>query len=74
MSYGKILPPEILTIPPLGCLNIHASLLPRHRGASPIQAAIIAGDTQSGITIMYMGEGLDNGDILLTKKIRNLVI
>jgi methionyl-tRNA formyltransferase len=69
MSYGKILPPEILTIPPLGCLNIHASLLPRHRGASPIQAAIIAGDTHSGITIMYMGEGLDSGDILLTKKI-----
>ncbi|MDH4469989.1 MAG: methionyl-tRNA formyltransferase [Verrucomicrobiae bacterium] len=69
MSYGKIVPPEILTLPTHACLNIHASLLPRHRGASPIQSAIIAGDTHSGITIMYMDEGLDTGDILLTKKI-----
>lgn len=69
MAYGKIVPPAILALPRLACLNIHASLLPRHRGASPIQAAIIAGDEQSGITIMYMAEGLDTGDILLTKKI-----
>ncbi|MFZ4115787.1 MAG: methionyl-tRNA formyltransferase [Chthoniobacterales bacterium] len=69
MAYGKIVPPAILSLPRLACLNIHASLLPRHRGASPIQAAIIAGDVESGITIMYMAEGLDTGDILLTKKI-----
>jgi methionyl-tRNA formyltransferase len=69
MAYGKIVPPAILSLPRLACLNIHASLLPRHRGASPIQAAIIAGDAESGITIMYMAEGLDTGDILLTKKI-----
>jgi methionyl-tRNA formyltransferase len=69
MAYGRILPRELLEAPSLACLNIHASLLPRHRGASPIQSAIAAGDAMSGITIMYMAEGLDTGDILLEKRI-----
>lgn len=69
MAYGRILPRELLEAPSLACLNIHASLLPRHRGASPIQSAIAAGDAVSGITIMYMAEGLDTGDILLEKRI-----
>lgn len=64
-AYGLILPPVMLTAPRLGCLNIHASLLPRWRGASPIQAAILAGDKESGITIMQMDEGLDTGPMLL---------
>jgi methionyl-tRNA formyltransferase len=64
-AYGQILPRRILDLPRLGCLNIHASLLPRHRGASPVHAAVLAGDTESGITIMQMDEGLDTGDILL---------
>ena len=70
MAYGQILPHAILTIPPVACLNLHASLLPRHRGAAPIQAAIEAGDRDSGVTVMYMAEGLDTGDILLKKSIR----
>jgi methionyl-tRNA formyltransferase len=65
MAYGQILPRAVLEIPPLTCLNLHASLLPRHRGAAPIQAAILAGDSETGITVMYMDEGLDTGDILL---------
>ncbi len=68
-AYGQILPRSVLDIPRLGCLNLHASLLPRHRGASPIQAAILAGDEESGITVMYMDEGLDTGDILLASRI-----
>ena len=63
-AYGKILPKSILELPPLGCINIHGSLLPRFRGAAPIQAAIIAGDCDTGITIMKMAEGLDTGDML----------
>ncbi|MDD5056897.1 MAG: methionyl-tRNA formyltransferase [Sideroxydans sp.] len=66
-AYGLILPKEVLQIPRLGCLNIHASLLPRWRGAAPIQRAILAGDTESGITIMQMDEGLDTGNMLLKK-------
>lgn len=66
-AYGLILPKEVLQIPRLGCLNIHASLLPRWRGAAPIQRAILAGDTETGITIMQMDEGLDTGDMLLKK-------
>ena len=69
MAYGQILPRAILEIPRLACLNLHASLLPRHRGAAPIQAAIVAGDRESGITVMYMDEGLDTGDILLRAKL-----
>lgn len=64
-AYGLILPRAVLQLPRLGCLNIHASLLPRWRGAAPIQRAILAGDTQTGITIMQMDEGLDTGDMLL---------
>jgi methionyl-tRNA formyltransferase len=67
-AYGQILPRAVLEMPPAGCINIHASLLPRHRGASPIHAAILAGDTETGITIMWVGEGLDNGPILLQRK------
>ncbi len=64
-AYGLILPPAFLVHPRLGCLNIHASLLPRWRGAAPIQRAIMAGDTETGITIMQMEEGLDTGPIVL---------
>jgi methionyl-tRNA formyltransferase len=69
MAYGQILPRAVLEIPKLACLNLHASLLPRWRGAAPIQAAIAAGDRETGITVMYMDEGLDTGDILLERKI-----
>jgi methionyl-tRNA formyltransferase len=69
MAYGQILPCEVLEIPKIACLNLHASVLPRWRGAAPIQAAIAAGDSETGITVMYMDEGLDTGDILLEKKI-----
>ena len=63
-AYGQILRPELLQLPPLGCINIHGSLLPRWRGAAPIQAAILAGDAETGITIMLMDEGVDTGDML----------
>jgi methionyl-tRNA formyltransferase len=66
-AYGLILPAPILAAPRLGCLNIHASLLPRWRGAAPIQAAILAGDARTGITIMQMDEGLDTGAMLLAE-------
>jgi methionyl-tRNA formyltransferase len=69
MAYGQILPRDVLEIPEIGCLNLHASLLPRWRGAAPIQAAIAAGDREIGITVMYMDEGLDTGDILLQRTI-----
>lgn len=69
MAYGQILPKSVLEIPTIACLNLHASLLPRHRGAAPIQAAIVAGDHETGITVMYMDEGLDTGDMLLQKRI-----
>jgi len=68
-AYGLILPKQILAMPRLGCINIHASLLPRWRGAAPIQRAILAGDTQTGITIMQMDEGLDTGAVLLQRAI-----
>ena len=68
-AYGKILPENILRIPPLGCVNIHASLLPAWRGAAPIQRAIMNGDTVGGVTMMYMDVGLDTGDIILQKSI-----
>ncbi len=68
-AYGQILPCGVLEIPRLGCLNLHASLLPRHRGASPVHAAVLAGDSESGMTIMYMDEGLDTGDILLMRSL-----
>ncbi len=67
MAYGQILPKSVLEIPRVACLNLHASLLPQYRGAAPIQAAIAAGDLETGITVIYMDEGLDTGDILLKK-------
>ena len=68
-AYGQILPPALLRLPQRGCLNVHASLLPRWRGAAPIQRALLAGDTQTGITIMQMDEGLDTGAILLQEPV-----
>ena len=68
-AYGLILPPAVLDLPRLGCINIHASLLPRWRGAAPIHRAIEAGDRETGITIMRMDEGLDTGPMLLTRKV-----
>jgi methionyl-tRNA formyltransferase len=65
IAYGQILPREVLKIPRIACLNLHASLLPRWRGAAPIQAAIAAGDSETGVTVMYMAERLDTGDVLL---------
>jgi methionyl-tRNA formyltransferase len=69
VAYGQILSRTVLDLPRLACLNIHASLLPRHRGAAPIQAAIRDGDAETGITIMWMEEGLDTGDVLLMEKL-----
>jgi methionyl-tRNA formyltransferase len=69
MAYGQILPKGVLDAPRIACLNLHASILPRHRGAAPIQAAILSGDQETGITVMYMDEGLDTGDILLIQPI-----
>ncbi len=69
MAYGQILPPPLLAGPPHGCMNLHASILPRHRGAAPIQAAILCGDEVSGITVMQMNEGMDTGDILHMERI-----
>lgn len=63
-AYGQILPAEVLAIPPRGCLNVHASLLPKHRGAAPVAAAILAGEEETGVTIMLMDEGMDTGPIL----------
>src|SRR5262250_3045582 len=68
-AYGLILPRPVLEAPRLGCLNVHASLLPRWRGAAPIQRAILAGDRETGITIMQMEEGLDTGPILLQERV-----
>jgi methionyl-tRNA formyltransferase len=67
IAYGQILPRDVLEIPKIACLNLHASLLPRWRGAAPIQATIAVGDQKTGITVMYMDEGLDTGDILLQR-------
>ena len=68
VAYGKILPQEILNIPKYGCVNGHASLLPKYRGASPIQWCIVCGETETGVTAMKMDEGMDTGDILKTAK------
>ena len=68
-AYGLILPPGLLAAPRLGCINVHASLLPRWRGAAPIERAILAGDTETGVTIMKMAAGLDTGPILLVKTV-----
>lgn len=69
VAYGKILPKEILDIPQLGCINVHGSLLPKYRGAAPIQWAVINGDKETGITTMYMDIGMDTGDMILKEKV-----
>jgi methionyl-tRNA formyltransferase len=69
VAYGLILPPAVLAAPRLGCINVHASLLPRWRGAAPIQRAILAGDGETGVTIMQVDEGLDTGPMLLAEAI-----
>ena len=69
VAYGLLLPPAVLAIPRLGCVNVHASLLPRWRGASPIQAAILAGDTETGISIMQLEAGLDTGPVYRTARL-----
>src|SRR5690606_40493866 len=68
-AYGILLPPEALAIPRMGCVHIHASMLPRWRGAAPIHRAIEAGDAETGITIMQMDEGLDTGPMLLARSL-----
>ena len=72
MAYGQILPKSLLEIPTLACLNLHASIFPKYRGAAPIQAALVAGERETGITVIYMDEGVDTGDILLQKKLEIL--
>ncbi len=67
-AYGQILPPSVLQIPKIACLNIHGSLLPRYRGAAPIHYAVMAGEPETGVTIMHMNEKMDEGDMLLVKK------
>lgn len=69
VAYGKILPKEILDIPKLGCVNVHASLLPKYRGAAPIQWAVLNGDKETGVTTMYMDIGMDTGDMILSRKV-----
>lgn len=68
-AYGQIIPEDILNIPKYGCINVHASLLPKYRGASPMQAAILNGDTTTGVTIMYMDKNMDTGDIIAKEEI-----
>lgn len=69
VAYGKILPKEIINIPPLGCINVHGSLLPKYRGAAPIQWAVLNGDKSTGITTMYMDTGMDTGDMILREEV-----
>lgn len=68
VAYGKILPKEILDIPKYGCINVHASILPKYRGAAPIQWAVLNGDEETGVTTMYMDIGMDTGDIIEIEK------
>ena len=68
-AFGQLLPKEVLDIPPLGCVNVHASLLPKYRGAAPIQWAVMNGEQVSGVTTMQMGVGLDDGDMLLKEEV-----
>lgn len=69
VAYGKILPKELLEIPKLGCINVHGSLLPKYRGAAPIQWAVLNGDKTTGVTTMYMDEGMDTGDMILKQEV-----
>ena len=68
VAYGKILPLNVIEYPKYGCINLHVSLLPKYRGAAPMQRAIMAGEKETGVTIMYMAEGLDTGDIISVEK------
>ncbi len=68
VAYGKILPPAVLEYPKYGCVNLHVSLLPKYRGAAPMQRAIMAGDKETGVTVMYMDEGLDTGDVIAVER------
>ena len=70
VAYGRILPPALLAIPPMGCINLHVSLLPQYRGSAPIQYAVLNGDTETGVTIMQLDEGCDTGDILMVEKVK----
>jgi methionyl-tRNA formyltransferase len=69
VAYGRILPPSLLELPPLGCINVHGSLLPKYRGAAPIQWAVLNGETEVGVTVMRMDVGMDTGDILLPARL-----
>lgn len=69
VAYGKILPKELLEIPKYGCINVHGSLLPKYRGAAPIQWAVLNGEEETGVTTMYMDEGMDTGDMILKEKV-----
>ncbi len=69
VAYGQILRPAFLAVPPMGCINLHASLLPKYRGAAPIQAALVAGERETGVTTILMNEGMDTGDILLQETV-----
>lgn len=70
VAYGKLLPKKLLEIPKFGCVNVHASLLPKYRGAAPIQWAVLNGDETTGVTTMYMDKGMDTGDIILTEEVK----
>lgn len=70
VAYGRILPPEVLAIPPRGCINLHVSLLPQYRGAAPVQWAVLNGDKETGVSVMYLDEGLDTGDILRVEPVQ----
>lgn len=69
VAYGKILPPSLLKLPPKGCINVHASLLPRYRGSAPIHWSVINGEPETGVTTMFMDEGMDTGDMILKKSV-----
>jgi len=69
LAYGQILKPEVLEVAPLGCINVHTSLLPKYRGAAPIQWAVANGESETGVTIMYMDKGMDTGDIILERTV-----
>ncbi len=66
VAYGKLLPPQMLELPPLGCINVHGSLLPKYRGAAPIQWAVLNGDRVTGVSVIYLAEGMDSGDVIDT--------
>jgi methionyl-tRNA formyltransferase len=68
VAYGKLLPKEILNLPPLGCINIHGSILPKYRGSAPIQWAVLNGEKTTGVTSMYMAEAMDAGDMIMVKQ------